>query len=251
MRKDFSRQGALYLAENLGNGRMGTARWIGDTGAVTLSISEDQETRKENYTGQRGTSVVLRTGLEMTLELNVRYADAENLALALHGTTKTKAAGSVTAEAFPADLEAGSYVALDHGGVSNLVLTDLSGQNLLEGTQYRLQSSYGGMIEILELNGVTQPINAAYSYAGSKNLSVLTKTPKPMYLLMDCINTVDESRERLHIYKVQFSPVASMGLIDEALGELTLSGKCLSDGVNQLDPDLGAYGRLEQIDEVE
>lgn len=253
MRKDFSRQGALYLAENLGNGRMGVARWIGDTGTVSLSISEDQETRKENYTGQRGTSVVLRTGLEITIELNVRYADAENLALALHGKLTSKVAGTITAEAFPSGLVAGGFIALNHGGVSNLVLTDsapTTPETLVEGTHYRLHSDKGGMIEILDVTSLTQPIQAAYSYAGAKNLSVLTQTPKAMYLLMDSINTVDGSRERLHLYKVQFSPVASMGLIDESLGELTLSGKCLVDGVNQLDDDLGAYGRIELTDEV-
>ena len=253
MRKDFSRQGALYLAENLGNGRMGAARWIGDTGTVSISINEEEEKRKENYSGLRGTSVVVRTGLEITLEVNIRYADAENLALALHGKLSTKAAGTISAELFPNDLVAGNYIALKHGGVSNLVLTDSkvsTPTTLVEGQHYRLNSAQGGVIEMLDMASLTQPIQAAYSYTGAKNLSVLTKTPKPMYLFMDSINTVDGSRERIHLYKVQFKPVASMGLIDESLGELTLAAECLADGVNQLDPDLGAYGRIEQQDEV-
>lgn len=252
MRKDFSRQGPFYLSPNSGNGKVGAARWIGDTGVVTVSISETKETRKENYSGFRGSSVVLKQGTEMTISLAIRYADAENLALALHGKLTTKQAGTVTGELFPT-LKVGEYAILDQGGATNLVLTDSTPTTpipLVEGTHYRMSSDKGGVIEILSVTGIVQPIKAAYSYAGARNLSVLTKRPPLQYLFMDSINTVDESRERIHFYKVQFDPIASMGLIDENLGELTLTGTCLVDGVNQLDDDLGPYGRVEQLDEV-
>lgn len=251
MRKDFSRQGAFYIGKNV-NGKMGAARWIGDTGTVSVSLSEDKESRKENYSGKRGTSVVLSRGTEMTIELNVRYADAANLALALHGKLTTKVAGTVTAETFPTGA-VGEYFVLDHGGATDLVLTDSTPStpvNLVEGTHYRLSSSHGGMIELLSITGIVQPIKAAYSYRGAKNLSILTKRPDPVYLFMDSINTVDESRERIHLYKIQFDPLANMGLINENLGELTITGTCYVDSVNQLDDDLGLYGRIEQIDEV-
>ncbi|WP_121773863.1 phage tail tube protein [Acinetobacter bereziniae] len=251
MRKDFSRQGPFYLGAN-NNGKTGAMRWIGDTGNVSIAIAETKEERKENYTGLRGTSVVLSQGTTITVELNVRYGDAENLALAMHGKVTTKAAGTVTAEIFPTG-EVGQYFVLDHAGVSDLVLTDSTPSTpvtLTEGTHYRIASNQGGMIELLSTTGITQPIKAAYSYAGARNLSILTKRPQPMYLIMDCINTVDGSRERLHLYKVQFDPIANMGLIDESLGEFTLTGTCYVDAVNQLDDDLGPYGRFEQLDEV-
>lgn len=247
MRKDFSRQGAIYIAETLGDGKRGDARWIGDTGTVSVSISEDQETRKENYTGQRGTSVVLRTGLEISIELNLRYADAVNLAMGLHGKLKTVEGSTVSDEVFP-ETSVGRMVALNHGAISDLRITDSTGQALTENQHYRIRSEKGGMIEILDLVSFQQPLKANYSYGGSKNLSILTQKPKPVYLLMDAINTVDGSRERIHLYKVEFQPLSNLGLIDESLGEITLSGKCLVDTVNQLDPDLGGYGKIEQLD---
>lgn len=247
MRKDFSRQGAIYLAETLGDGKRGDARWIGDTGTVSVSINEEQETRKENYTGQRGTSVVVRTGLEMTIEMNIRYADAENLALGLHGKTKSVDAGSVTDEVFP-QTSNGRLIALEHGSISDLVINDSQGQALTENTHYRIRSDKGGMVEIIDLASFKQPLKANYRYGGSKNLSILTQKPKPVYLLMDCINTVDESRERLHLYKVEFQPLSNLSLIDESLGEITLTGKCLLDTVYQKDPELGGYGRIELLD---
>ncbi|STZ08599.1 Uncharacterised protein [Moraxella caprae] len=247
VRKDFSRQGAIYLAETLGDGKRGDARWIGDTGTVSLSINEEQEVRKDNYTGQRATSVVVRTGLEISIEMNIRYADAENLALGLHGKTKTIAGGSVTDEVFP-QTEAGRVILLEHGAISSLVISDNGGKTLSENTHYRIRSDKGGVIEILDLASFTQPLKANYTYGGSKNLSVLTVKPKPVYLLMDSINTVDNSRERLHLYKVEFAPLANLGLIDESLGEITLQGKCLLDSVYQQDPDLGGYGKIELLD---
>lgn len=251
MRKDFSRQGPFYLAKNT-NGKIGAARWVGDTGTVNVTVAETKEERKENYTGLRGTSVVLSQGTTVTVELNVRYADAENLALALHGKLSTKAAGTVTGEVFPTGA-VGEYFVLDHGAATNLVLTDstpVTPVTLTEGTHYRVNSAKGGLIELLSITGITQPIKAAYSYGGSRNLSILTKRPDPMYLFMDSINTVDQTRERIHFYKVQFDPIANMGLINENLGELTLTGTCYVDANNQLDDELGPYGRIEQIDEV-
>lgn len=247
VRKDFSRQGAIYIAETLGDGKRGDARWIGDTGTVSVSINEEQETRKENYTGQRGTSVVVRTGLEMTIEMNIRYADAENLALGLHGKTTTVNAGSITDEIFP-ETKAGRVIFLNHGNISDLVISDSTGQTLTENTHYRIRSDKGGMIEILDLASFQQPLKANYNYGGSQKLAILTQKPKPVYLLMDCINTVDESRERLHLYKVEFQPLSNLGLIDESLGEITLTGKCLLDTVYQKDPELGGYGKIELLD---
>ena len=247
VRKDFSRQGAIYIAKTLGDGKRGDARWIGDTGTASISINEEQETRKENYSGQRGTSVVIRTGLEISIELNIRYADAENLALGLHGKTKTVAGSSVTDETFP-QTEAGRVVLLEHGNVSDLVITDNGGQTLSKDTHYRIRSEKGGVIEFLDLASFTQPLKANYTYGGSKNLSVLTQKAEPVYFFMDGINTVDGNRERIHLYKVEFAPLASLGLIDESLGEITLQGKCLIDSVYQQDPDLGGYGKIELLD---
>lgn len=247
VRKDFSRQGAIYLADTLGDGKRGDARWIGDTGTVSLSINEEQETRKENYTGQRGTSVVMRTGLEISIEMNIRYADAENLALGLHGALNVKDAGSVTDEVFP-ETKAGRVIVLEHGNISDLVITDNGGQTLAKDTHYRIRSDKGGVIEILDLGSFQQPLKANYNYGGSQKLAILTQKPKPVYLMMDSINTVDGSRERLHLYKVEFQPLANLGLIDESLGEITLQGKCLLDTVYQLDPELGGYGKIELLD---
>lgn len=247
VRKDFSRQGAIYLYDTLGDGKRGDGRWIGDTGTVNVTINEEQEVRKENHTGQRGTSVVMRTGLEVAVELNIRYADAENLALGLHGKTKIKEGSTVTDEPFP-ETSAGRVILLEHGNISDLAITDSGGQTLTKDTHYRIRSDKGGVIEILDLGSFAQPLKANYTYGGSKNLSILTVKPKPVYLMMDGINTVDSSRERIHFYKVEFQPLANLGLIDESLGEITLQGKCLLDSVYQLDPELGGYGKMELLD---
>lgn len=249
-RKDFSRQGPMFLADNLGSGKPGAMRWLGDTGTANISVTQETEQRKENFSGQRGISVVLNQGNEVTIELNLRYDSAENLALGLHGKLSNKPAGTVTAETLPTVI-AGDVVMLAYGAATNIVLTDSTPTTpvpLVAGTHYIVRDAAAGLIDIVSVTEITLPIKAAYSYGASKNLSVLTTKPPVKYFYMAGINTVDGSRDRFHLYKVQFEPLANLGLIDESLGEFTITGRCLIDTVNVLDPDLGGYGRIEQLE---
>ena len=141
---------------------------------------------------------------------------------------------------------------LDKVNISNLVLTDSSTPTvttLVEGTHYKIESPTGAMIEVLDVTGITQTIKAAYSNGGSTNVSMLTAQPPIRYLYMEAINTVDGRRAIVHLYKVQISPLSQLPLTSENLADFTLSASCLSDSVNQLNDELGAYGRIEWIDD--
>lgn len=249
--KDYSRQGPMFLADNLGNGKPGAMRWLGDTGTASIAVAAETEKRKENYSGKRGTAAVLDKGTEVTITITLRHDNAENLALALHGKLTSRIAGTVTAEAFPT-VKASDVVMLEKGGASNIVLTDSTAVTptaLVAGTHYRVQDAKAGTVEILDIDTLTQPIKAAYSYGASKNLAVLTKKPPVKYFFMPGINTIDGSRDRIHLYKVQLDPLESLDLINESFGEFTIKGTCLIDPVNQPDEDLGGYGRIEQLDD--
>lgn len=248
-RKDYSRQGPMYFADNLGNGKPGVYRGVGDTGAATISIATSTETRKENYSGLRMTSAVLQTGTEVTGSITLRYDQAENLVLALHGTLSSRVAGTVTAETLPT-VVVGDIIGLDKAGASNIALTDSTPTTpvtLVAGTHYRVLDAAAGTIEILSVGALVQPFKAAYSYGASKNLSMLTTKPPVKYFMMAGINTVDDSRDRIHLYKVQIHPLESLDLINESFGEFTITFTAMVDPVNVLDPNLGGYGRIEQI----
>lgn len=251
--KDFSFQGPIYLGDNV-NGVAQKLRWVGDQSSLNFAIDAQFEERKENYTGLRTTSVRLKQSVAVNPEMVLRYVTPENILLGVHGKLSKKAAGTATAEEFPLALVAGDLVLLKNGNVTNLVLTDSNTPTatpLVEGTHYSIESNVSGMVKILDVSTLTQPIKAAYSYGGSTNVSMMTAaTPPVKYLYMEAINTVDGRRARVHLYKVQFNPLASLPLTNENLADFTLNGTCLADANNRLDDDLGPFGRIEWLDEV-
>ncbi len=249
--KDFSFQGPIYLGENV-NGKPQKLAWVGDQSSLNFAIDAQFEERKENYTGLRTTSVRLKQSVAVNPEMTLRYITPENILLGVHGKLSKKDAGSVTDEAFPTDLTADELVKLDNGSISDLVLTDSNAApvTLTEGTHYAIESATSGLIKILDVATLTQPIKAAYSYGGTTNVSMMTAaTPPVKYLYMEAINTVDGRRALVHLYKVQFNPLTSLPLTNENLADFTLNGTCLADANNRTDDDLGPFGRIEWLDD--
>ncbi|GAB3755184.1 phage tail tube protein [Lysobacter olei] len=245
--KDFSFQGKVYVGTRLAGGIAGALRWVGDAPKCDVSLTTESENRKESYSGQRLTSARLRKGNEATIAMTLNWADADNLALGLYGTTAAVAAGTVTAETLPTGLAAGDVVVLDHGGVSSLVITDSAGTpaTLVAGTDYALDSANGGVVSIKNVGSYVQPFKAAYSHTASSDVSMFTAAPPERYLLLDGVNTVDDSPVRLRLYRVQFDPAATLPLINEGFGSIELSGAVLYDSEAAADATLGGFGKIE------
>lgn len=249
--QDFSFQGEIYLGEN-DNGKPRNLKWVGDQSSLNLAVEASFEERKENFSGDRATSVKLKQSSSVKPELTLRYMTPENILLGVHGKLNKVAAGTVTAEALPVNLVAGETILLDKGSVSNLVLTDSKSSTpttLVEGQHYRIKSAFSGLIEVIDVTSLTQPVKAAYSHGGMTSVSMLNAQPPIRYLYMEAINTVDGRRARVHLYKVQIDPLSSLPLTSENLADFTLNGSTLIDSVNQLDETLGGYGKIEWLDD--
>jgi hypothetical protein len=245
--QDFSFQGKVYLGTRLAGGLAGALRDVGDAPKCDISLASETEKRKESRTGLRLTSAVLNKGNEATIALTLNWANAKNLVLGMYGTELTVASGTVTEEVLPAALAVGDFVALEHGGISSLVITDSTGSpvTLTLGTHYRVDSANGGVIEILSLATVTQPLKAAYAYTASSDVTMFTAPPPERYLFLDGINTVDDSPVRVRLYRVKFNPMATIPLINESFGTIELTGDVLFDDEAAIDTDLGGFGKIE------
>ena len=176
------------------------------------------------------------------------HGTAHNLKLGLYATQNDISSGSVTDEVLPDDLVDGSRVVLAKpANVSSLSIKDSGSpaNTLTAGTHYQLEDAHSGIIKILSLAGLEQPLKASYSHAAYSSLPMFTSAPPERYLYLNGINTVDGSRIRVHLYRVQFNPVANLSLINESFGELPLSGTVLFDAETALDPNLGGFGRIE------
>lgn len=245
--KDFSFQGKVYLGARLAGGKAGALKWVGDAPVCDVALATDSESRKESYSGQRLTSAYLQKGTDVTINLTLNWADADNMVLGLYGSKLAVTSGSATGEVLPAGLAVGDTVALQHGGISALVVTDSTGSPVTAtaGTHYRVDSANGGTIEILDLTGLTQPLNAAYSYTASADVTMFTSAPPERYLFLDGINTIDNSPVRLRLYRVRFNPLSTLPLINESFGQIELSGAVMFDSEAAADATLGGFGKIE------
>lgn len=246
--KDFSFQGKVHLGARLAGGKPGALSWVGDAPTCEVSLNTDSETRKESYSGKRLTSAYLQKGTDVSIKLTLNWATADNLVLGLYGTSLAVTSGTVTAEALPSGLAVGNIVALEHGGISAVVVKDSAGTpaTLAANTDYRIDSANGGTLEILNLGSYVQPFKVDYSYTASADVTMFTSDPPERYLLLDGINTVDNSPRRLRLYRVRFNPLATLPLINDGFGQIELSGAVLYDSEAAADASLGGFGKLEQ-----
>lgn len=246
--KDFSFQGRIELGTRLAGGKPGPLIWVGDQSSCDLNFNTETEDRTETHSGQRLQSAQLRTGTTVGIDLVLRYGTAHNLQLGLYATPQNVASGSVTDEVLPADLVVGSRVVVAKpANVASLVVkdSDSPANTLAAGTDYQLESAHSGIIKVLSLTDLVQPLKASYSHDAFTSLPMFTAAPPERYLYLNGINTIDNSRIRLYLYRVQFNPISQLGLINESFGELPLSGTVLYDVEAAADPTLGGFGRLE------
>lgn len=245
--KDFSFQGKVLLGARLDGGKPGALRWVGDAPKCDVALATESESRKESHSGQRLTSAYLQKGTDVTIALTLNWADAANLVLGLYGTAIAVTAGTVTDEPLPAGLVAGDIVAVEHGGISAVVVKDSAGSpvTLVANTDYRVDSANGGTIEILNVGSFTQPFEVSYSYTASADVTMFTSAPPERYLMLDGINTIDNSPVRLRLYRVRFNPLSTLPLINESFGQIELSGAVLYDSEAAADAELGGFGKIE------
>lgn len=246
--KDFSFQGRIELGARLPSGKPGLLTWVGDQSSCDLTFNTENVDRTETFSGQRLQSARLRTATTVELALVLRYATSHNLKLGLYATENNVAGASVTDEPLPSGLVAGDRVVLAKpAGISALSVEDSAGSaaTLTAGTHYQLEDPNSGIIRILNVGTFVQPFLASYTHLGFSSLPFFTSQPPERYLYMNGINTISGERIRLHLYRVQFNPLESLGLINEEFGEISLSGTALFDAESALDPQLGGFGRLE------
>ncbi|QDH70845.1 phage tail tube protein [Marilutibacter alkalisoli] len=244
--KDFSFQGRIYLGTKLPSGQPGALTWVGDQSSCEINLNTENVDRTETFSGNRLQSARLRTSTTVELNLVLRYFNPYNVQLGLYSTPQNVTAGSVAGEVLPSGLVVGDRVALQNGAnVTNLSIEDDMAAALTAGTHYRRDDANGSVIEILDLGSFVQPLVADYDHDAFTSLPLFTAQPPERYLYMDGINTVDGSRVRAHLYRVQFNPVENLGMINEEFGELPLSGTALFDSDNATDPTLGGFGRFE------
>lgn len=241
----FAMQGRVALGLRNADGTRQPARWVSDAGTLEWSFTTDKKKINESFAGSRGLAATLKGAKTMNVKVSFKQINDDNAALSVNGNVVAIASGSVSGETI-GDVKAGDMVALDYAKVSAVVLTGTAPVAPALGTDYKLNEATGVITFLADCMGVS----GAYDYASHSLVTVFTSNSPDMYLLFDGENTVDGTvlLARGEVYKVQFDPASTVGLIQDDFGNLELSGEALVDAVRVDNSQYGGYARLALID---
>lgn len=242
----FSFQGIAYLAERDANGRPKALRDPMNVPTLQVALSTTVKEHQESRSGQRVEDERLQTAKKAEVTMDLEDFSIDNLVEGLYGVKTSVAAGTFSAETFPADLVAGNFVLLDNPNVSDLQVSDSAGTpaQLTPGTDYELTSAPGGIVKILNPGTYTQPFTADGSFADRDTLAMFASPAPERFIVFDGINTIDESTVRVELYRVRFDPISQLDLINADYGKLSMKGSVLWDYNQANDPSLGRFGRI-------
>lgn len=255
----FSGQGKVFIAARDVNGKPGNLRWLGNVPALSVALTVTKLEHKESYSGQRLTDLVLVTEKKAALNMTLEDYDPSNLALVLQSSVVTQATAAVTGEILPTvdsdDFDNASALQpirlmTAKQGIGTVVLKDstVSPKTLVQGTNYRVLSAAGGMIEIYDTNTggpFVQPLKVDYTPTAVTAFGLFTQPAPEFWLHFEGINTADGNKNVIvDLFKVQTDPAAELGLIQDAIGQFTLTGAVLVDDERDANGPLGQFGQI-------
>jgi hypothetical protein len=231
----FSGQGKISIgAARLGAGGIlipGLLRPIGNATVLAPGIEEDIEERKESMSGSRLPFRRLVRGRTGSLSISFDEFSPDNLALALGGTLTTVAAGGAVPNfAFPSGAKVGDALAVPAKNISGVVVKDSTGAplTLALGTDYDLDA-FAGTVTLKNLGAYIQPFKVDYTPGAHRKVAAVNAATTDYYVRFDGVNTDDNSRIVVDFFKVRFSVIGELPLINEGFFDYALEGDVLAD----------------------
>lgn len=245
----FSGQGVVYAATRGTDGSVGAKdfRDLGNVPSLKLNLNTDVLEHKESRSGSHLEDLRLVRARTATITLTIESFNKENLMMLLYGTSSPISGAVVAAEAFPT-VVVGDVVALANPIIDEIAaftVAATAGTPVL-GTHYSVDKK-AGMVTILSLSGLTQPLNASYTHLAKTSVQMFKAGQIERYLKFSGLNTANSNAGAVvELYRVVFDPVSNFDLITDDLAQYELSGTVLFDSTRDLDSTLGGFGRLIQ-----
>lgn len=241
----FSGQGKIFIAPvDIITGAVGAYRAIGNVPEFSIEMDSDQVDHNESMTGLRTKDATLVRAKSLTFSGQLEDWDEKNVAWATNGRVKSITGGSKTNEASPTGLVAGSIWALKGQGVSAVTITDSAGSPVTVDTDDYVVNAEFGTITMVNVTGYTQPFKAAYTDSSTTAVTLLSDDSQIYALRFEGINTVNQQKVLLELYRTQKSPTGTVPLIQEDFGQITIQGDALSDTTKTVDGNFGLFGRM-------
>lgn len=237
----YSGQGTLYFAERDVNGKPKGFISVGNVPELSINIETTKFEHKESETGSRLTDLTIIKEKKGTFSCTLESLNADNLAMALWGTKTAVAGGTVSAGTpesivIPMGASAGLRFPMAHPTVSSVVVKDPTNvTTYVADTDYSLDAANGVIILktgaiVTAAVGAATSINVSYTYAAHTQIDGFTSAAAPeRWLRFEGINTVDNKRCIIDLFKAQIDPLTDYALINEELGKASLKGSLLAD----------------------
>lgn len=259
----YSGQGSLYAAQRNAAGQALGFIPLGNVPALEIAVEVSKFDHKEAESGQRAIDLTLIQEKKGTFTMTMESLNPTNLAMAFWGSNQTIAAGSITDLVVIARVSAtvtalripieNAVTGVTYAGVSNVVVGDNTTPTVTYefGTTPTAAGSLNGWVD--EANGTliifdtaTQTSKGAaanivegqdlyldFDNAASEVIHAFTDTSQERWLRFEGLNTVDDTRVIIDIFKANLDPLAGYGLINEELAAVEITGSVLYDA-NQL-----------------
>ena len=223
--KSYIGKGQVYLA----------GRAVGNVSELSFTINEEKK-ELADYTSTGGglyNSLRRITGVEMTLTMH-DYS-AENLAVALFGSSSAVTAAAVTGESIsaPADLSSGDRLVRTANLIdtaSSVTLTsDPAGTTYVEGTDYNVTAA--GVV-LLSAGTITDSAALLVNYTkkAADVVEALTSSAQEYELVFDGLNEAQsDTPVSITVYRAKFGGAQGLGVIGDEFASLQLNGDVLKD----------------------
>lgn len=247
MSQDYvSYQGVLSLAEIV-NGVAGAEREVGNVPDFQFETDGDQLEHQESMTGARTTDFTMTTVKKVNFSATLEEVNPENLAYILNGTNTEIAGGAVTDQSI-GTVVVGQKVALGAYNVSSVIVKDSTGTPVVvNASKYTLDASFGTLV-FNDVTGLTMPLKVDYTAGTATATTINANDSKEYELTFRGINTVNQKKVELKLWRTKKDPKATFPMIHEELGKYEIAGMALSDITKAGDAALGLYGRIVNID---
>lgn len=229
----YSGQGSLLVATRTAAGVPQGFVPIGNVPELTIDIETTVFEHKESESGSRLTDLTIVKEKKGKFNFKLDNLSLENLALGFWGTTATVAGGSVIDEVINIPVNGlGRYYNLAHPKVSAVTVTDSTGTTTyVNNTDYIIDTN-NGTVQPLATGAIAAgaDIKVDYTYAGYTKMDAFMSAAAPeRWLRFQGLNTVDNSRVLIDIFKAQIEPLTGYGLLNEELASVDMKGTILAD----------------------
>lgn len=242
----ISLQGRFYLAAIVA-GVAGTPRYLGNVPDFEIATDADVLEHTESTTGQRTVDFSMSKTKSATFKGTLEEVSKENLAYILNGNTSTISGGPVTGKSL-GTVVAGTEIALGGYNVSAVTIKDSASGTAatVDPSKYTIDAAFG-TITFSDVAGYTMPLKADFTAGTAEVVTINDKESQEYELTFRGINTVNNDKVEVKLWRTKKDPGATFPLIHEEFGSYEINGRALSDASKSNDSALGLFGRIVKI----